>query len=208
MKKTNAFYLILLLLFFASAIDNYTYSQAKKGNSTKNVDEDDEEQEGKLPEGFTQDDKIHYLEMQCEVTEPIKEKGKISTAVVPVVLFRIYDDKGALIKAVFADDKGKCKFRLGFQKKYKIIISRKGFYSKILSIDTKIPTDLNTAYIFPADIIFYREQEKLDAKIFKEPIAIIVFSSKTKQFEYDNLYSKKLDYDLKKIKTEYLKLLK
>jgi len=208
MKKTNAFYLILLLLFFASAIDNYTYSQAKKGNSTKNVDEDDEEQEGKLPEGFTQDDKIHYLEMQCEVTEPIKEKGKISTAVVPVVLFRIYDDKGALIKAVFADDKGKCKFRLGFQKKYKIIISRKGFYSKILSIDTKIPTDLNTAYIFPADITFYREQEKLDAKIFKEPIAIIVFSSKTKQFEYDNLYSKKLDYDLKKIKTEYLKLLK
>ena len=208
MKKTNAFYLILLLLFFASAIDNYTYSQAKKGNSTKNVDEDDEEQEGKLPEGFTHDDKIHYLEMQCEVTEPIKEKGKISTAVVPVVLFRIYDDKGALIKAVFADDKGKCKFRLGFQKKYKIIISRKGFYSKILSIDTKIPTDLNTAYIFPADITFYREQEKLDAKIFKEPIAIIVFSSKTKQFEYDNLYSKKLDYDLKKIKTEYLKLLK
>jgi hypothetical protein len=200
--------LILLLLFFASAIDNYTYSQAKKGNSTKNVDEDDEEQEGKLPEGFTHDDKIHYLEMQCEVTEPIKEKGKISTAVVPVVLFRIYDDKGALIKAVFADDKGKCKFRLGFQKKYKIIISRKGFYSKILSIDTKIPTDLNTAYIFPADITFYREQEKLDAKIFKEPIAIIVFSSKTKQFEYDNLYSKKLDYDLKKIKTEYLKLLK
>jgi hypothetical protein len=208
MKKTNAFYLILLLLFFISAIDNYSYSQAKKGNSSKNVDEDDEEQEGKLPEGFTQDDKIHYLEMQCEVTEPIKEKGKISTAVVPVVLFRIYDDKGALIKAIFADEKGKCKFRLGFQKKYKIIISRKGFYSKILSIDTKIPTDLNTAYIFPADITFYREQEKLDAKIFKEPIAIIVFSSKTKQFEYDNLYSKKLDYDLKKIKTEYLKLLK
>ncbi|MFN5627969.1 MAG: hypothetical protein ACK48W_01660, partial [Bacteroidota bacterium] len=63
-------------------------------------------------------------------------------------------------------------------------------------------------YIFPADISFYREQEKLDAKIFKEPIAIIVFSSKTKQFEYDDLYSKKLDYDLKKIKTEYLKLLK
>ncbi len=208
MKKTNAFYLILLLLFFISAIDNYSYSQAKKGNSSKNVDEDDEEQEGKLPEGFTQDDKIHYLEMQCEVTEPIKEKGKISTAFVPVVLFRIYDDKGALIKAIFADEKGKCKFRLGFQKKYKIIISRKGFYSKILSIDTKIPTDLNTAYIFPADITFYREQEKLDAKIFKEPIAIIVFSSKTKQFEYDDLYSKKLDYDLKKIKTEYLKLLK
>jgi hypothetical protein len=208
MKKTNAFYLILLLLFFVSAIDNFTYSQAKKGNSSKNVEEDDEEQEGKLPEGFTQDDKIHYLEMQCEVTEPTKENGKISSVVVPVILFRIYDDKGALIKAVFADEKGKCKFRLGFQKKYKIIISRKGFYSKILSIDTKIPTDLNTAYIFPADITFYREQEKLDAKIFKEPIAIIVFSSKTKQFEYDNLYSKKLDYDLKKIKTEYLKLLK
>ncbi|MEI6523431.1 MAG: hypothetical protein WCO37_08050 [Bacteroidota bacterium] len=208
MKKTKAFYLILLLLFFVSAIDNFTYSQAKKGNSSKNVEEDDEEQEGKLPEGFTQDDKIHYLEMQCEVTEPTKENGKISSVVVPVVLFRIYDDKGALIKAVFADEKGKCKFRLGFQKKYKIIISRKGFYSKILSIDTKIPTDLNTAYIFPADITFYREQEKLDAKIFKEPIAIIVFSSKTKQFEYDNLYSKKLDYDLKKIKTEYLKLLK
>jgi hypothetical protein len=208
MKKTNAFYLILLLLFFISAINNNSYSQAKKGNSAKNISEDDEEQEDKLPEGFTQDDKIHYLEMQCEVTEPIKEKGKISTAVVPVVLFRIYDDKGALIKAVFADEKGKCNFRLGFQKKYKIIISRKGFYSKILSIDTKIPTDLNTAYIFPADISFYREQEKLDAKIFKEPIAIIIFSSKTKQFEYDDLYSKKLDYDLKKIKTEYLKLLK
>jgi len=208
MKKTKAFYFILLLLFFVSAIDNFTYSQAKKGNSSKNVEEDDEEQEGKLPEGFTQDDKIHYLEMQCEVTEPTKENGKISSVVVPVVLFRIYDDKGALIKAIFADEKGKCKFRLGFQKKYKIIISRKGFYSKILSIDTKIPTDLNTAYIFPADITFYREQEKLDAKIFKEPIAIIVFSSKTKQFEYDNLYSKKLDYDLKKIKTEYLKLLK
>ena len=208
MKKTNAFYLILLLFFFTSAIENYTYSQVKKGNSSKYVDEDDEEQVDKLPEGFTQDDKIHYLEMQCEVTEPIKEKGKISTAFVPVVLFRIYDDKGALIKAIFADEKGKCKFRLGFQKKYKIIISRKGFYSKILSIDTKIPNDLNTAYIFPADITFYREQEKLDAKIFKEPIAIIVFSSKTKQFEYDDLYSKKLDYDLKKIKTEYLKLLK
>jgi hypothetical protein len=208
MKKTNAFYLILLLLFFVSAIDNFTYSQAKKGNPSKNVEEDDEEQEGKLPEGFTQDDKIHYLEMQCEVTEPTKENGKISSEAVPVVLFRIYDDKGALIKAVFADEKGKCKFRLGFQKKYKIIISRKGFYSKILSIDTKIPTDLNTAYIFPADITFYREQEKLDAKIFKEPIAIIIFSSKTKQFEYDDLYSKKLDYDLKKIKTEYLKLLK
>ncbi|MFN5793384.1 MAG: hypothetical protein ACK455_01190, partial [Bacteroidota bacterium] len=86
MKKTNAFYLILLLLFFISAINNNSYSQAKKGNSAKNISEDDEEQEDKLPEGFTQDDKIHYLEMQCEVTEPIKEKGKISTAVVPVVL--------------------------------------------------------------------------------------------------------------------------
>jgi len=208
MKKTNAFYLILLLLFFASSIDNYTYSQAKKGNSTKNVDEDNEEQEGKLPEGFEQVDKLHYLEMQCAVTEPTMVKGKISSENVPVVLFRIYDDKGALLKAVFADDKGKCKFRLGFQKKYKIVISRKGFYSKILTIDTKIPTDLNTAYIFPADVMFYREKEKLDANIFKEPIAIIVFSAKTKQFEYDDLYSKKLAYELKKIQTEYLKLLK
>jgi hypothetical protein len=208
MKKSNAFYLLLLLIFFASSIDNYTYSQAKKGNTSKNVDDDDEEEEGKLPEGFTQDDKIHYLEMQCAVTEPIKDKGKITSEVVPVVLFRIYDDKGALIKAVFADEKGKCKFRLGFQKKYKIIISRKGFYSKILSIDTKIPTDLNTAYIFPADITFYREQAKLDAKIFKEPVAIIIFSTKTKQFEYDDLYSRKLSYDLKRIQTDYLKLLK
>lgn len=208
MKKTFTILLLVILLVIANAFSNGSYAQSKKNNSTEENDDLDKLDDGKLPEGFTHDDKIHYLEMQCLISEPIKDKGKISSNEVPVVLFRIYDDKGALVKAVFADEKGKCNFRLGFQRKYKVILSKRGFYSKTITIDTKIPSDLNTAYTFPADITFLREQPKLDAKVFKDPVAIIVYSEKTKQFEYDMLYSKKLSFDLKKVNDEYLKLLK
>jgi hypothetical protein len=187
-------------------------SYAQKGkpvpeNKEDSMDEEEMEDD-KLPEGFSHDDKIHYLELECEVTEPVKKYGATVTDPVPHALFRIYDEKGRLRKPIYTDEKGKGKLRLGFNHEYRVIISGKGFSKKILSINTHLPKDLNAAYIFPADVTLFRETPDLDASLFKEPVAIVVYSDKTGQFEYDEGYVNKMQPLIKKYTSDYLKKLK
>ena len=208
------FFVIFLVSLFSLGIVQEGVSQPgknKKSSSEKNKKSENDEEEdadpedGKLPEGFTQDDKIHYLELQCTVSEPVKGNGKTSEESVPFVLFRVDDENGRLKQPLITSEKGKCKFRLGFNHEYKIIISRKGYVQKTIKANTHLPKDLNTAYIFPADISFYRETEGVDASIFKEPVAIIAYSEKTKQFEYDIAFMKKMQPEIKKFTAAYLK---
>lgn len=209
MIKSNTpkyFIFIFSILFFFFSVSSF----AQKKNTKKNVDDEDEEMEkGKLPEGVAQDETINYLEIQCKTTEPVKDKnGKVDSENVGVVLYRVYNDDGSLYKVAFADEKGKCAFRLAFQKKYQIIISRKGYVSKILNVDTTLPKDLNTAYIFPADISMFKQLDGFNSSVFKDPVAKIVYSFKTKQFEYDELYNIKLSPSLKKANSDYIRVLK
>lgn len=212
-KHTRSAFPFCIIIFCMCLLSLPQKGFAQKGknvpeNKEESMEEEEEMEDDKLPEGFAHDDKIHYLELECEVTEPVKKYGATVTDPVPHVLFRIYDEKGRLRKPMYTNEKGKGKLRLGFNHEYRVIISSKGFSKKILKINTHLPKDLNAAYIFPADVSLFRETPDLDASLFKEPVAIITYSEKTGQFEYDEEYVNKMQPLLKKFSGDYLKRLK
>ena len=119
----------------------------------------------------------------------------------------VYSDttKPALL-TVITDSKGKCEFRLPFNKKFVITISRKGYVTKLLEINTKVPNDKREAYLFPFSVDLFKDVYQVDFSILKRPIGRIAYSINQSQFDYDYTYTDRVNAQLKGVYSDYFLL--
>lgn len=86
---------------------------------------------------------------------------------------------------------GKFKFTLYSNMVYTIQMSKKGFYTKRISVITKVPKDFDSFQKFPFDIgMTMKEEAQYDPYISEYPSALIQFDEKRKEFRYDKDYTK------------------
>lgn len=92
-------------------------------------------------------------------------------------------------KVYTTNDRGKFEFNIDLNKEYDIVVSKQGYYSKILYINSKIPTaDVGIwKYAFAMELI--PEIEGFDASLLDEPIGKIRFYEKFGDFDYDEEYT-------------------
>jgi len=83
------------------------------------------------------------------------------------------------------------KFKLTRDTYYAIRVTKKGYVTKLISINTSFPADVVDIceFAFNTELISEKESENLNKDALDFPIAIIHFDDKTEQFTYNKEYT-------------------
>ena len=107
---------------------------------------------------------------------------------------------------VETNDKGKCTFRLPLERSFKIQVSKKGYVTKFFEVNTYVPKINLGAFNFTFNIDIFEEIKKLDVKVLKKPIAKVTFDPIFTQFQYDDSYTSRINFDIKKMYKNYYEI--
>lgn len=148
-----------------------------------------------------EDSTVHFLDMKGQI---LFGKKKLDKAYV-----RIYSDSAsAPTQKIESDAEGWVAFQLPLQKFYTIKITKYGYVTKIVTVDTRVPKSQEKGdYYFEFSAELFEEIEGLDVSFLKEPFAKIFFNSFTKKFDYDYNYTAIRKKNADKLYADY-KLLK
>jgi len=160
-------------------------------------------QEAKADSTLERDPKKYYLQINSLIKDskgPDKADEKI---VVKGAVIKVINSNNYLVASYFTDKKGKASFQLPLDKKFKVIIQKKGYVSKIVEVNCAVPKDVNNAFIFGADISLFAEVKNLNTDVLLKPVARIQYDKMSKEFNYDVAYTHKINGELKKMYKEY-----
>jgi uncharacterized protein YdeI (BOF family) len=165
-------------------------------------------QDTKADSTSARDPKKYYLQINSLIKDskgPDKADEKV---VVKGAVIKVINSNNYLVASYFTDKKGKVSFQLPLDKKFKIIIQKKGYVSKIVEVNSEIPKDVNNAFIFGVDIALFAEVKNLNTDVLLKPVAKIKYDKMSKEFNYDISYTHKVNGELKKMYKEYYTLKK
>jgi hypothetical protein len=147
---------------------------------------------------------IYYLEMRGMVRKTqLDLESTVKGTPLDSVLIEVFADTTRLIAVHYSDWRGETRFRLPLFRDMRVQISKKGYYSKILEINTKVPPDKKAAYIFPFDIDLFEDVTGFNANRFKKPIAKIKYDQGKGNFEYDEAFTSSVNRELKLLYKDY-----
>ena len=152
-------------------------------------------------------DKLYYLELKGTIRH-LKGENKDEAQLLDSAILKVYNDKGMLVGEHMTNRKGKSNFKLPLNRKFIVEVSKNGFVSKKIEVNTKVPPEKKLAYIFPFTLDIFEELPGMDVSVLQKPIARISYLFTISQFDYDNAYTNKINNDLKKMYKEYYQLQK
>lgn len=152
------------------------------------------------------DPKKNYLEMQYLVRDSKGPDKADEKKTVKGVIIKVMNEKNYLVATYFTAKNGKCEFRLPLDKKFTLLISKTGYVTKIVEVNTIVPKDVSAAFIFPADIAIFQVVEGLNTSILNKPVARVQFNTMQRDFQYDIVYTNRVNSELKKMYKEYYTL--
>ncbi|MCX6312203.1 MAG: hypothetical protein NT084_11280 [Bacteroidetes bacterium] len=127
-----------------------------------------------------------------------------SEYVLDSALVTIYNETSITTTVLFSDDKGRCNLILPFDNKYTVSVSKNGFVTKIIYIDTRVSRKTKQHFVFPFDIDLFQKIEDVDiSNLLKEPIAFVNFNIIKKDFAYNYNYTDRINAQIRKLYTEY-----
>jgi hypothetical protein len=109
----------------------------------------------------------------------------------------VYDHRLQVVSTHYSNKIGKCQFKLPLNVDFAIKVQRKGYVSKVISVDTHVPEDKMMNYSFIFDIDLYEIIQDLDVSELKEPIAKISYNEYFNNFDYDYDYTNNTNKILK-----------
>lgn len=85
---------------------------------------------------------------------------------------------------------GKFKFTLMSNEIYTLELTKKGYYTKRVSVNTKLPPEVDDTYKFMFDLsLDSKEEKKLDKYLVEYPAVLIEYSAKKDEFVFDKAYT-------------------
>jgi hypothetical protein len=137
----------------------------------------------------------HFLEMKGRVMsgEKILSGASIDVFIDDETPFKVYT----------SDSTGFSGFKLPLQQYFTVKISKQGYVTKILSIDTHVPQNKTYKYFcdFSTDLFEYIPE--IDVSILKHPIAKAAFDTISGSFGYDSVYTADINARLRKLYDDY-----
>ena len=143
-----------------------------------------------------------YLELRGIVLQS-KSSEKGEAKFLDSAYITIYDGTKKPLVTFVTSRKGKCDFKLPLNSKFTIEVTRKGFVTKLIDVNTKVPNEKRAAFIFPFSIDIFENVKGLDVSVLKKPIAKINYSFGTDHFNYDYAYTDRINNELKKMYKDY-----
>lgn len=108
----------------------------------------------------------------------------------------IYNDT-SLYSQLITNNRGRCSFKLELNKSYLIKVSKQGFVTKIIEVNTAVPKFRIALYEFEFDVDIFESIQDLDVSILEKPIARVMYSPSENSFVYDIAYTNKVNDALK-----------
>jgi len=151
----------------------------------------------------SRDPKKYYLQIDALIRDSKGPDKADEKKTIKGVIIKVINQNNFLIASHFTDKRGKVSFKLALDKKYTLLIAKKGYVQKIVEIDAFVPKELNLAFVFPAEVSLFAEVPKLNTAVLEKPIAKVKFNPMQREFVYDIIYTNKVNADLKKMYKEY-----
>jgi hypothetical protein len=149
----------------------------------------------------------YCLEMKATVrkalADPVLKGNPIDSAV-----FNIYADSNRLVATYYSMRHGDCRFRLPLNRKLVMVISKKGYVSKIVELNSIVPPEKKTVYVFIFDIDLFENIRGMDMHVLQKPVARVKFNRDKDNFEYDADYTNSVNASLKALYKTYSEKLK
>jgi hypothetical protein len=143
------------------------------------------------------------LEMQGIVKQSGSDEYS-SEYVLDSAVVSVFNETKKTTDSSFSDKEGKCNINLPLNNEYMIRITKKGFLTKILKIDTRIKRHKKHRYVFPFDIDLFRKIEGVDVSyLLKDPIACVHFNSNEKYFDYNYNHTNLVNEKIRKVYADY-----
>ena len=153
--------------------------------------------------------KDYYLEMKATIKRytGAAEVTEEKLPVLPGATISVYDGMNLIMK-VETNEKGRCVFRLPLERTYKIQVSKNGYVTKFFVVNTIVPKLNLGAFTFNFDLDIFEEIKNLDVKALKKPIAKVTFDPVYTRFQYDESYTSRVNFELKKMYKNYYEIQK
>ncbi len=147
----------------------------------------------------------YYLELRATVRQSKGEEKDAEAKPLDSVLITIFNGD-IPFSETWTNKKGKCSFKLPLDKNMRIQVSKKGFVSKSIAVNTKVPALNRDIFNFSCDVDIFEEINGLDVTVLNAPIARITYSPSLETFQYDVNYTNKVNVELKKMYKKYYAL--
>jgi|GEM_PF-6238599 len=120
----------------------------------------------------------------------------------------VKNERGVTVIYGLTDHKGRCLFRLPFNRRFTIHVLKKGYVEKMIEVNTRIPAEQEKTCSFTFDVDIFEQIGGLDVSVLSRPIARVHYRPLTKQFVYDAEYTNRVNSELKKMYRDYYALQK
>lgn len=125
----------------------------------------------------------------------------------PGVTVTLYEEDD-LRETKMTDENGRFLFNVFFNKKYTMRFEYNGYFSKSVSINTRIPSNKEKKwflYEFSVDLIKIREKTELadTSKILKMPVALISYDDISNDFTHQKKYKEWIDKQIVSVFVKY-----
>lgn len=121
-------------------------------------------------------------------------------------LFTVYNEKQEVVGAYYSNHSGMCALKFRINRLFDVKVSKKGWVTKIIKVDTRVPDEKLRKYSLPFEIDLFEDIPELDASVLKEPIAYVVFNNYLNCFDYNFVYTDEVNARLQKLYTDYYRL--
>ena len=113
-------------------------------------------------------------------------------------LVELIGTQNTLQSLILKDGKKKFTFQLHKNQNYTIRLSKKGYISKLICIDTRINKAYEDLYLFAFDtkMVSLVESDKLNKDLIDHPVALIYFDVRKDCFDYNKAYTAKMKKEL------------
>jgi len=133
---------------------------------------------------YAQDEK---KEFEALVIGGVITSGEDALDSVRVDLYELNE----VIESDYTTSSGKFKFKLQNDMIYTIELVKEGYYTKRISVNTKLPPDYEGKYNFSFDINMDSKQKKVyDPYLAEYPSALIIFDEGGEEFTFDRSYTR------------------
>ncbi len=201
MRKVNVLTITCMLLF--TTANMFAQSKPHTSKTTKSTKTTSAKISEEKKVDSTKTD--FYLELRATVRQFKGEDKEAESKPLDSVLITIFNGDLAYSE-IWTNKKGKCSFKLPLDKTLKVQVAKKGFVTKSIAVNTKVPMANKDAFSFNCDVDIFEEVKGLDVTVLSSPIAKITYSHSMENFQYDVSYTNRVNIELKKMYMKYYKL--
>ena len=118
----------------------------------------------------------------------------------------ILNEEHKVIGVTRSNKIGKCILKLPLNRQFVVMVSKKGWITKTIYVDTRLSNEKFKQYYINYEIEMFEEIQGLDVSLLKKPVAHIKYNNHLKWFDYDFKYTDQVNNKIRKSYLCYYKL--